>query len=70
MKQYILITDERRKQAMEALGINAVDFLEVQGMSMGATPANVLVTPILPPVTPMPPIANPDQLPVEENNDL
>jgi len=36
-----------------------MQFLEVQGMIMNGTAVNVLVTPIIPPVNPMPPLQAP-----------
>lgn len=56
MKQYLLICDEsgmaHLKKVFSASGIQ---YLEVQGMPLGGNAnAHALVTPMIPPVTPMP----------------
>ena len=53
MKQYLLLCDEVGKALLENILSNKIQFLEVQGMNMQGGQANVLVTPIIPPVTPM-----------------
>ncbi len=58
-KQYLLICDDNGKAAVEKICNNTVQFLEVQGMTMNGTNVNILVTPILPPVNPMPPLQVP-----------
>ena len=65
MKQYLLMCDDSGMQAIKQVCNDTVQFLEVQGMTMNGTAVNILVTPILPPVNPMAPIAVPNQ-PVPE----
>lgn len=57
MKQYLLMCDENGYEQLKSLfKPESIQFLEVQGMNMQGGNVNVLVTPILPPVTPMAPI--------------
>ncbi len=69
-KQYLLMCDDRAKPLLERLlCADSIQFLEVQGMTMNGNAYNVLVTPVLPPVNPMPvatPPASPEQ-PVEQH---
>lgn len=68
-KQYLLICDEPAMEKLRGFfGPLNVEFLEVQGMNVAQGNVNVLVTPILPPVNPMPmpvmptpPPASPDE---------
>lgn len=51
MKQYLLVCDET---AMSKLDIFlGLQFIEVQGMNVPNQNVNVLVTPIIPPVSPL-----------------
>lgn len=54
MKNYLMICDEvGRSKLQDTFRPDAVQFLEVQGMSVqSGMQYNVLVTPILPPVNP------------------
>lgn len=61
MKQYLLIFDENTKDFFESV-CPKLQFLEIQGMTMNGNTHNVLVTPILAPVNPMP-VPEPTQLP-------
>ncbi len=55
MKQYLMMCNESGMQVMQFLfKEQGVQFLEIQGMAMAGNNVNILVTPILPPVTPMP----------------
>ena len=67
MKQYLMICDDRGIQQLRAMfNPECVQFLEVNGMPLGNNNAyNLLVTPILPPVNPARPCAEPEQPPVE-----
>ncbi len=63
MKQYLMLCDEVGMAQLKAIfRSEAVQFLEVQGMGLnGANQTNILVTPIIPPVNPMPAPAVPQQ---------
>jgi len=67
MKQYLLLCDEAGIDALKAVfRPESVQFLEVQGMGVAAgNQFNILVTPVLPPVNPMPAMQPPVQ-PVEQ----
>ncbi len=56
-KQYLLICNEVGMALLNNLfKSEAIQFLEVQGMSVSTGNVNLLVTPIIPPVNPMEPI--------------
>jgi hypothetical protein len=62
-KQYLMMTDESGMELMQKVFSNlAIRYLEVQGMNMQGGGVNILVTPILPPVTPMAPLPVPESL--------
>ena len=55
MKQYLLMCNEQGMQVMKYLyKEQGIQFLEVQGMAMAGNNVNLMVTPILPPLPPMP----------------
>ncbi len=66
-KQYLLLCDDNGKTMLEkAMRSECVQFLEIQGMTMSGNGYNILVTPVLPPVNPMPVPPPPAPPPVEE----
>lgn len=56
MKQYLMLCDEAGINSLKAVfRPESVQFIEVQGMGVDAGKQfNILVTPVLPPVNPMP----------------
>ena len=55
MKQYLMMCNEQGKSILEFIYKDqAVQFLEVQGMTMAGNNVNIIVTPIQPPLPPMP----------------
>ena len=55
MKQYLMLCDEKSVEILKAVfRSEALQFLEVQGMVKQGNAYNALLTPIIPPVNPMP----------------
>ncbi len=52
MKQYLMVCDETSMEKLAAVFRENIQFVEVQGMSMTQNAQyNVLVTPVIPPVS-------------------
>lgn len=65
-KQFLVLVDEMAMLKLKALfASDLIQFLQVQGMTLQTGNANVLVTPIIPPVPPMmqSPPPEPDTVP-------
>ncbi len=55
MKQYLMMCDERGMEVLKnSFRSETVQFLEVHGMLMQGNTHNALLTPILPPINPVP----------------
>lgn len=54
-KQFLLLCDEAGMEKLKYVSNNTIQFLEVQGLNLNnENKFNILLTPVLPPVTPMP----------------
>ncbi len=55
MKQYLMLCDDSGMELFKKLfSTTTIQFLEVQGMSIQGNPnVNIMVTPVVPPITPM-----------------
>ncbi len=51
MKQYLMLCDETGMEKLVAVFRESIQFVEVQGMATENQSYNVLVTPVIPPVS-------------------